>query len=178
MNRKLTVATVSVVSLSFFLGTAWAVQKAVKRSKFVDETYGYSIELPKFPGANPNSNATAFIVTGPPANGFAPNVNVTIQGISTTLKAYRDLSVAQFDQLGLKVNSEKERKVSGREAIEFDYEGKLPQADKAFRFLALAVVEKERIVLVTCTATPQTFPAVEAEFHACIDSMKFPEASP
>ncbi len=96
------------------------------------------------------------------------------QATTTTRKAYRDLSIGQFEQLKFKLNSEKELTVSGRDALRLDYEGTVPQGGKEYHFLALAVIDKERVVLVTCTALPENFAAVEPEFQACIASLKFP----
>ncbi len=165
------------VALVFALGmsTAWAIQNAVKRSKYVDENYGYSLELPKFPGAGPTRLSTALIVTGPRGSSVAPSVDVTIYPNSRTVKDYRELMLGHFKQIGLKLNSEKELKVSGKDAVEFDYEGgSLEPGARPLHFLALAVVERERVVVVTCSATPKAFPGLEKEFRACINSLKFP----
>jgi hypothetical protein len=171
LSMKITIKAAFLVLL--LLSTAWAYQKVVKRSKYVDETYGYTIETPKFPGAGPTTPGTALIVTGPAADGFAPNVNVNIQATATTAKAFHDLSVGQFKQLGCKLNSDRQIKVSGRDAVEFDYEGTLG-GDKTLRFLSLAVIDKDRVILVTCTASPESFKTLEAEFRACINSLKLP----
>jgi hypothetical protein len=163
----------ATIALLLLAGTAWAFQKAVKRSTFIDETYGFSIEAPKFPGAGPKTPGTPLILSGPPADGFAPNVNVTIQATSTTAKAFRDLSVGQLKQLNIRLNSERQLKVSGRDAVELDYEGVLG-GNRTLRFLSLSVIEKDRVILVTCTSTPEAFEGVEAEFRACLKSFKMP----
>ena len=160
------------LALLLCVGSAWAYQKVVKRSTFVDEVHGFTIETPKFPGATPTTPGTPLIVTGPPANGFAPNVNVTIQATAITAKAYRDLSVEQFQQLGWKLNSEKSLKVSGRDAIELDYEG--TQAGKSLRFLSMAVMDKNRVILLTCSSLSNAFAPLESEFRACLGSFKLP----
>ncbi len=151
--------------------SAFAVQKVVKRSTFVDTNYGFSLEAPRFPDAGPTTAGIALVFSGPPKDGFAPNVNVSVQATATTAKAYRELSFAQLDQLKLKRNSDRNLKVSGRDAIEVDYEGTIG-GSKPLRFLALAVIDKDRVIQITCTALPEAFPAVEAEFRACLQSFK------
>jgi hypothetical protein len=163
----------TTIAILLLAGTAWAFQKAVKRSTFVDTTYGFTIDTPKFPGTKPTTPGTVLIVTGPADDGFTPNMNVTIQATSTTAKAYRDLSVGQFKSLKLKLNSERQLKVSGRDAVELDYEGALG-GTKILRFLSMAVIDKDRVILITCTTAPEGFAAVEAEFRASLKSFKLP----
>jgi hypothetical protein len=163
----------AAIAILLLAGTAWAFQKGVKRSTFVDTTYGYTIDTPKFPGAKPTTPGTVLIVTGPADDGFAPNVNVTIQATSTTAKAYRDLSVGQLEQLKLKIHSERQLKVSGLDAIELDYEGAI-QGARPLRFLSMAVIDKDRVILITCTSTPEGFAALESEFRASLKSFKLP----
>ncbi len=151
----------SLVALgAMLIGTTWAAQATkARRSSYTDETYGFALEAPRFPGAGPNQAGMPLVVSGPPEGGFASNVNVGIQATRTTRQGYRDLSLGQFRQLGFKVNSARDVTVSGREAIRLDYEGQLQRRD--LHFLSLAIVDKDRVVLVTCTTTPAAFPAVE-----------------
>jgi hypothetical protein len=97
-------------------------------------------------------------------------VNVNIQPIVTTRQGYLELSLDQIRQAGFKVNSNRDVTVSGKDALRFDYEGKL--GDRELRFLALAVIEKDRVILVTCTALKRSFEAIEPEFTACLDSFR------
>jgi hypothetical protein len=156
---------------AMLIGTTWAAQATkARRSSYTDEAHGFTLEAPRFPGAGPNVAAIPLVVSGPAEGGFASSVNVGIQASKTTRKGYRELSLGQFRQIGLKVNSDRDVTVSGREAIRFDYEGQLQGRD--LHFLTLAVIDKERVVLVTCTASAAAFPAVAPEFNACLDSFK------
>lgn len=157
-------------------GSVWSFQKGVKRSHYVDETYGFSLDAPRFPEVAGASNIIAAIFQGPAHGGFVSNVNVLVQRMKTTKAAYREQSLDQFKQGGFRVKSERELKVSGRDAIEYDYEGKFG-GGRDLRFLSVAVIDADRVVLVTCTATADDFPAVEAEFRACVASLKLEGAA-
>lgn len=152
-------------------GTLMAAQDAApKRATYTDPAVGFTLASPAFPKANQGQSATSVVMTGPSVDGFASNVNVNIQPMATTRKGYLDLSLGEMKQVGLKVNSHRELMVSGKEAILFDYEGKM--LGKDLHFLALAVVEKERVILVTCTALAASYKAIEPEFQACLDSFR------
>jgi hypothetical protein len=166
MRKILGLAAFVLVSL----GVVWAAQDPpVKRSAYMDVNHGFAIFAPNFPRA-PKQTVIPVMFTGPAEAGFSSNVNITIQAATLTRKMYRDQSLAQFRQLGFKVNSDRDVTVSGKDAIRLDYEGKA--VGKDLHFLALAVIDKDREILVTCTATPEGFSAVESEFKACLDSFR------
>ncbi|MHB1562370.1 MAG: hypothetical protein ACYC61_33435 [Isosphaeraceae bacterium] len=163
---------IALVTAVFLAGSAWGFQKgSEKRSTFRDNIHGFSIELPKFPGSAPNAQGVVLIASGPSTGKFSPNVNVMVQGVKTTARAYTDLSLGQMKQLGMKIHSQKTKKVSGRDAIELDYEGSV-NGSPDLRFLSLSMIDKDRVIVVTCTVPPDDFAAGEAEYRACIDSLK------
>jgi hypothetical protein len=49
---------------------------------------------------------------------------------------------------------------------------------KDLRFLALAVVDTDRVFLTTCTALKSRFQEDEPEFRACLDSFKLAQGEP
>ncbi|MHC5537680.1 hypothetical protein ACYOEI_05550 [Singulisphaera rosea] len=164
---------VSVVVAALFAGSAWGFQKGAEtRSSYKDTVHGFMIDLPNFPGAGPKTPGMVFTAAGPVQDKFAPNVNVVIQATSTKVKDFVDLSIGQFKQLGMKLHSQTLLKVAGHEAVILDYQGSI-NGGRELRFLSLSVIEKERVVLVTCTTTPDAFAQGEAEFRACLDSLKF-----
>jgi hypothetical protein len=165
--------TLLVLAIGGFLvvGLAWPAARTARRpSSYNDGTYGFAITPPRFPAAARGTNITPVILYAPPENGFASNVNVVIQNASMSRQAYRNLSVQQFQQLGYTVNSERNLTVSGRDAILFDYEGTLQGRD--LRFLALAVLDTDRILLVTGTAPRESFKKYEPGFRAAIGSFR------
>lgn len=152
-------------------GTLLAAQEgAPKRSTYTDPTAGFMLAAPAFPKAGPGQLAVPVVMSGPTVDGFASNVNVNIQQIATTRKGYLDLSLGQMRQIGLKVNSHRDLTVAGKDAIEFDYEGNLGGRD--LHFLALAIIEKEQVILVTCTALAASYKEIEPEFKACLESFR------
>jgi hypothetical protein len=155
-------------------GSAWSFHKAANRSRYNDEVYGFVIDAPRFPGAGPTTASTPVLFTGAPVAGFASNVNVLVQAAKTTRKDLRELSLGQFRELDLKLISERELSVSGREAIEIEYEGKFP-GQKKLHFLSLSIIDKDRVIVITCTSTPEAFAATEPEFRACLSSFRLKE---
>ena len=139
---------------------------------YKDARYGFSIVPPAFaPGDAPSVTPVMFFAA--PENGFAANLNVAVQTTPMTGQEYAELSRGQFQQMGFKVHSEKELKVAGRDAFLWDYQGKTQGLD--LRWLALAVVDKGRVFLVTATATSDTFEKYEKAFREALRSFTLPE---
>ena len=153
-------------------GTAWSFQNVVKRSRYTDEVYGYTIDAPRLPGSGANVEGRSVAFSGPSVDGFVSNVNVMVQAIKTTRNDHRALTLEQIKKLGAKLNSDRDLTVSGRDAMMIDFEGKLGSGVRELRFLILSVIDKDRVFLVTCTATPEAFPAALAEFNACIATFR------
>ena len=174
MKSLLRLSLMLALGLGLGLGTAGAVIQEIKRSKFTDEVAKYTIEIPQFVGAGGKPAAPTLIVTGPPENGFAPNLNVTIQEVTITAKDYKELSLKQFEQAKLKVLGSRDLQVSGRDAIEFQYEGSFQAGGNAIHYMTLAVIDKERVVLATCACLPDQVAKLEPEFKAALASLKLP----
>ena len=167
MKMKLVYAVGGLV----LTGGLFAAQEpAPPQSNYTDSTYGFAIDAPAFPKAGPGQPGVPVIMSGPAADGFASNVNVNIQQVATTRKEYLEQSLDQMRQVGLKVHSTSDVTVSGRDAIRLDYEGTI--SGRELHFLALAVIEKDRVVLVTCTALAKAFKEVEPAFRASLDSFR------
>jgi len=165
MRKVASVLLVAVIGA----GAAWAAAVAVhKPSVYQDGLYGFSLQGPAFPAAEKGSNVTPVMLLGPAQNGFAGNVNVMVQQVAVTRDAYRKISTDGFKAAGFKVNADRNMTVSGKDAILFDYEG--TQQGLQLRFLALAVIDKERVFVVTGTALKDSFP--EKEFMACLNSFR------
>ena len=139
---------------------------------YKDARFGFTIEPPAFAAAETVS-VTPVMFFAAPEEGFAANLNVSVQTTLMTAKEYAELSRGQFQQMKLEVVSEKAMKVSGRDALLWDYQGKAQGRD--LRWLALAVVDKGRVYLVTATSTADAFPKHEKAFHAALRSFALPE---
>ena len=136
------------------VGSAWSFQKAARRSHYTDEVYGFSLDAPRFPAAVAGVTSVTPIILGAPAEGgFSSNVIVAIQLTKSSKDAYREQSLEQFKQLDFKVNSEHSRKVSGRDAVGFDYQGRF-QGGRDFRILTLAVIDTDRVILQSPARPP------------------------
>ena len=140
---------------------------------YADPVYGFTIQPPKFPAASARVGVTPVMFFAPAENGFAGNLNVAVQSTDKTLQEYAELSRGQFEQLKLTLVSEKPLKVSGRDALLWEYEGKMQGRD--LHWLALAVPDKGRVYLATCTATPEGFLRNEKAFRAALQSFSLPE---
>lgn len=147
-----------------------AAAEPLRAPTYKDDVYKFSIDAPKLPKPPSNQSAVPVAFVGPPEDGVSPNVNVLVLNAAVTAEQYRDLSLKQFKQAGQKVNSEAKKKVSGRDATVWDYEG--PQQGKELRFLAMAVSDRDRVFLITCTSVKSRFERHQKEFQACLDSFK------
>jgi hypothetical protein len=152
-------------------GSAWSFQKSEKRSRYTDETYGFSVDAPQFPGVGPKVAYTRVVFVGPPENGFASNVNLRIQPLIKSIEKYREDDRKWLESAGLKVNSARDLTVSGRPATQIDYEGKLG-SPKDLRFLNLSVFDKDRVIVITCTSLSDAFEAIAPEFRASLASFR------
>jgi hypothetical protein len=166
-------ALLILLAISRTAATAFSRPERLPSSSYTDGVHGFSIRPPEFPIDPQGINVTPVMFFAAPENGFSSNVNVGVQKVSMTADAYYDLSIKQFKTAGLTVNSDSRTKVSGKDAIRLDYEGTLQ--GRELRWLALAVVEKERVILVTATSPKASFEKYEKQFRACLDSFKLSE---
>jgi len=150
--------------------TAVAQQAKKVRASYVDPAQGFSIQAPRFPKTPAKTMSIPVTFQAPPEDGFAANVTVAVQAARMTRKQYAELTRSQFEQAGVKVKSERNRQVSGKEAIEWEYENEAQ--GKSLHFLQLAVMDTDRVFLATCTAPAEAYAKHAAEFRASLDSLK------
>jgi hypothetical protein len=161
--------------LPFWLSAALLLadgRPAVQAAPYKDARYGFSIVPPAFQAVDAVS-ITPVMFFAAPEKGFAANLNVVVQTTPLTAKEYAELSRGQFEQMGLKINSEKAVKVAGRDGFLWDYEGKTQGLN--LHWLALAVADKGRVFLLTATATADGFETHEKAFRAALQSFSLPE---
>jgi len=150
---------------------AMAADPAAKPAiHYTDDEAGFSIGLPSLGDLDGSANVTRVIFTGPVDEGFAANCNVQLQFISIGMDGFLELSKRQYRQMGLKVEREERRIVSGRPAILLEAAGTMNGRD--LRFLQLAVVTEDRIWLLTCTGLKDENDARRSAFMAAVDSFK------
>ena len=168
MSRSIAVACVWLVT-----ATGSATDAASRAARFVDPIQGFSVEVAALGEAGGAPVLQRLSVSGVPEDGFATNCNVQVQFASMSLEAYRDLSSSQFAEMGFEVHRQKERTVSGRPAVTFEYSGEL--SGRKLRFASLAVGGEDRFWLLTCTALAEKFERHRAEFAEVIDSFSLVE---
>lgn len=139
--------------------------QAAAEAPYVDTVNGFRLVPPAF-GPSDTLGVTSQPVTfmGPAVGGMAPSCNVQIQNLGVKPAKYRELSRNQFEALGLAVESEAVRKVSGKEATLWRFSGAGATA------MALAVYSGDQVFLLTCMAGTQQFKKNEKSFQATIDS--------
>jgi len=171
--------TAAVAAGSFALGALLALgagdllarnAPAALPSVYTDARYNFTITPPNFPKGEKDTSGLAASFFGPGKKGFAPNLGITIQNVAMSAKDYAELSNGQFTQAGFKVLSQTDRKVSGRDAVLWEYEGKTQNHE--LTFYGLAVCDKERVYLITATAPKSEWATLGPEFKAAIDSFK------
>lgn len=143
-----------------------------KPSTYVNGQYGFSLTPPRFPDVEKRV-ATVFQASAAPVDGAEANLNVQVQPMNMDRAQYRALSLKQFQKEGWTVTSDKDLTVSGRDAILWDFEGKC--GDEEYRWLALAVIDKPRVILATCTSLKRHFAGHEKEFRASLESFGMAE---
>jgi hypothetical protein len=127
--------------------------------------YGFSVAVPAFPKQTDSGiSVTPIAFSGPVRDGKAPSCNVQIQNMGQSLSEFRTQSLGQFKALGLTLDSETPRKVSGKDALLFVSSG------RDLKILSLAVPVGRSIYLVTCLAPADQFSAYEQAFRGVIDS--------
>ena len=170
-------ATILAVLASFAAGAAFALtaseaaaRPAPAPSLYTNDVYGFSLIPPAFPKAEKAAGGQAAMFFAPVRKGFATNLTVIAQATKLSIDDYIALSKSQFKELNISVTSEKRVKVSGRDAALFEYEGQAQGTD--MKWMALAVADGDRILLVTGTALAADYDSVAKDFKASLESFK------
>ena len=130
-----------------------------------DSAYGFSVAMPTFPKqVESGVSVTPVTFGGPMHDGAAPSCNVQIQNMNVTLNDFRKQSLVQAKALGITLESETPRKVSGKDALLF------VSGTRDVKVLSLAVQVGQSIYLVTCFAAADQFPKYEKAFREVLDS--------
>ena len=159
------------------MGLMLGLAALARGSEYRDTQEGFVLAPPSFAQPTEGSTVVRLAVSGPAEDGFSPNVNVTVQRLKTSRDGYIALSEAQFKRLGFEAASEANRTVSGSPAVLFDYSAEM--GGRQLRFLSLAVVLPDRVLLVTCTAPKASFTRYEPEFRRTLDQFSLlPPALP
>jgi hypothetical protein len=137
---------------------------AEPESRFHFRANGFSIA--PLEGVSENVPYQAVMMFLPVTEAFAPNVNVQIQPYDGTIKDFASLSQQQFKACGFTVLSEN---VSSTTVV-WEYSGTFQ--GHRLHWYARAVQNKNKVYLVTATATESQWKTVSTKLRACVDSFK------
>jgi hypothetical protein len=155
------------------LSTALVAAAPRAPSKYVDATYGFSIEAPAFPAAPKGGTCSPAFFFAPAQGGFATNVNVQIQENGMGIRDFVAGTKKEMEPLAFTYLEDREVVVSGQPGVRFEYKGKIENS--ALHWAALAVAARGRIYLVTATCTEAAWPQHEKALRACLDSFALTE---
>jgi hypothetical protein len=145
---------------------------AVEEDRYVDRSFGFSFSKPRFTPSEEKGVATvAVTLAGSPVGSFAPNVNVLIQNLETTLDSYKKQQREELKAIGWEVLEQSLGQIGGSPALRTHARGSLQGLE--VEFLAIAMIggeTKKKVIVLTCTATSAQFPLYEAEFDRVVTS--------
>lgn len=143
----------------------FGLHSAVAAERLIFKKAGFSIDLldtdPK------DASAQVVVMSMPPEEGFASNVNVQIQAYEGSLDDYLDLSKQQFLTMNLKLLTERK---SDDSTATLEYSGTLH--GKELHWYARIMRSDGRIYLATATALESRWKQHAAELKACVDSLR------
>ncbi len=126
---------------------------------------GFQIDALEAPKGNVPTSPLVMCL--PASDGFAPNVNVTMQPFVGTMEDYITLSKQEFDQVKWTVVAENK---DGDRMWKVEYTD--PNPSNPLHFYAKAVSTGKYVYLVTATAKETQWKAVGDQLKACVDSFK------
>lgn len=143
---------------------------AAEDDRYVDRSFGFSFSKPNFtPSEEKDVTTVAITLAGSPVGSFAPNLNVVVQNVETTLDSYEKLQLEQLTAIGWEVLDHSRRQIGGKLALRTHARGSLQGLE--VEFLAIAVIrDQKKAFVLTCTATSAQFPLYEAEFDRVVTS--------
>jgi hypothetical protein len=138
--------------------------------RYVDRGLGFSFSKPHFPVSDEkNLSIVPITLAGPPQGGFAPNVNVVVQNIETTLEDFKRTQAGELSSLGWEVVEHSIAPIAGKPSLRTRARGSVQGFE--IEFLAVAIMrEGKKAFVLTCTATKTQYPAYEAEFERVVSS--------
>ncbi|MBD3348440.1 MAG: hypothetical protein GF400_04495 [Candidatus Eisenbacteria bacterium] len=145
---------------------AAAASQAGNRVFFPDNGFSIAV-LEGSPGA---ATCQPVAMQLPPTGGFAPNVNVQVQPYTDTLQAYVDLSLNQFESMGLEILNDPAPR---GDCSVMEYAGSLQ--GHPMHWYATATKHEDHVYLVTACATEAQWSNVSDELKACVDSFRVEE---
>jgi hypothetical protein len=143
-----------------------------------DSTYGFELRPPVFDLLAAGKMQDIATFCAPAVDGFSPTVAIRILqvNLSASRAAYTKSAVRAIEQIGAKVSQQKAGKVQGRDTLLLDAGGTVK--GRNMHFLQYSVLDSDRVIIVTCSATEQQFADLQDRLTACLKSFVFTGANP
>jgi hypothetical protein len=169
-SRQISLASLAVASLVLATLVASQADAGADDDRYVDRRLGFAFSKPQFtPSEEPKLTTVAVTLSGAPAGGFAPSVNVTVQNLETTLDAYQALQRREMKTIGWELIEQSRGQVGATPSLRTHGRGSLQGLE--IEFLAIALIrDEEKVFVLTCTATTAQFPLYQAEFERVASS--------
>jgi len=139
--------------------------------RYIDRNHLFSFSMPRFtPSEQKNASTVAVTLAAAASAGFAPNVNVVVHNIDTTLDAYQELQQQELSAVGWQLLEQSRITIDGTPTLRTHARGSTQGLE--IEFLAVTILRegKKKAYVLTCTATTEQFPDFQAEFDRVISS--------
>ncbi|MGB0768230.1 MAG: hypothetical protein ACPGYV_11020 [Phycisphaeraceae bacterium] len=131
------------------------------------ETLEFDFERPAFAADGIGTIAIHFMAA---KDGFSSNVNLIAQPFAGTMEAYDQISMKEFEQMGLTVIE----KTNTDGVLRYHYKG--VQNGLPLRFFSKAVQVDNRVYLATATTLQKEWETVSQELVRSVESFELKEA--
>jgi hypothetical protein len=166
MSRALLLRSLFLALFAFAFAAVAGAEPAVPASedRYVDRTLGFSFSKPRFsPSDVPGVTTVAVTLSGATDGSFAPNINVVVQNLETSIAAYREQQLQEMKAAGWQVIEQTPQQAGGRPSLRTHARGSVQGVE--IEFLAVAVTrDQKKLFVLTCTATTAQFRRYQAEF--------------
>lgn len=174
MKPSVLLAVAAAFAAGAFAGAAGADAlarpgRAAGPSQYTDGTYNFSLVPPAFAKVEKDAAHTVATFFAPTQDNFAANLVVIAQRVKTTVDQFVENSKGDLQKLGLRAVVEKKLKVSGRDAVYWEYES--AQQRRPLKVFSLAVFDGERLFIVNGTSLASDAD-VQKQFRASLDSFR------
>ena len=139
---------------------------------YINQKYRFSFTPP--PSGTNQLNSQAIIATfyGPSdRDGFANNISIAVQEGLISRDLYLGQTLSQLVSMGFTPKGHRFVETSGREGILFEFSGNL--LGRPLRYLSLALIDLERVIILTATIPENEFDKVKGEYETYLKSITF-----
>ena len=135
---------------------------------YTNNYHGFSIVPPAFEGECQEAQSLLSIFYGPiGTDGVPSSVSIVVQRCCTTRDKYSIQSDQQFRRAGIRVDTQRDLSVSGRDAILCEYN--MNVSNREMKCVSLAVIDQERVILVTASAGKADFGRLRDQYIASLE---------